>query len=182
MYAYSLKKNSKRIQQFKAVSDYFESYILFKFLSTQCLVFTWVIKKIYELRGFITYLCVYFLDCINHACLGLGEGQDVSVCMCGHVCYSCCSFATLCNISSFPILETKDRLREAHVLPQGHKHLKDLYLGFTETTGRPSANFPLGTRVTDRRWGHGGTGGGRLSRARMAKSKLRRAMSFPKAM
>ena len=98
-------------------------------------------------RHFITYLCVYFLDSINHACFGLGEGQDVSVCMCGHVCYFCCSSTTLRNISSSPILEIEGRIREAHVLPQGHKHLKDLYLGFTETTGRPSANLSLGTRV-----------------------------------
>lgn len=58
MYAYSLKKNSKRIYQNKAVSDYFESYILFKFLSTECLVFTWVIKK-YMIRGGLLFIYVF---------------------------------------------------------------------------------------------------------------------------
>lgn len=31
------------------------------------------------------------------------------------------------------------------MLPQDHKHLKDLYLGVMETVGRPPATLPLGT-------------------------------------
>lgn len=88
------------------------------------------------------YLFVYLIFRVIRPCLfGLGEEVGMYLCMCGHVCYFCCSSKTLRSISCFPILKKRKQwLREVNMLPPNDKHLTDLSSGFMENMGRPSSH------------------------------------------